>query len=224
MPAKLSNFASSALRRSGSRRDEQPRSGIRPGAPCRALVEQWLMERSEGVYRRICVGQGTLLPWGIAQIEASYQQFLALFSGMSVEKMIEPGAVGKWSLKDLLAHIAVHEERMLEWLRARLRGEQPAAPQPYALPAPLIDEINEQIYQEHAATPLAEVLERFSEVHRRVQDWLASASEADLFDPLRYRLDGGEPLWAAVAANTCDHYAEHGADLQAWLKRGMDQV
>jgi hypothetical protein len=35
----------------------------------------------------------------------------------------------------------------------------------------------------------------------------------------RVKLQGGEALWQAVAANTFEHYQEHGQDILAWLQK-----
>jgi hypothetical protein len=32
----------------------------------------------------------------------------------------------------------------------------------------------------------------------------------------RLQLQGGEPLWEAIAANTFWHYEEHGEDIRRW--------
>jgi hypothetical protein len=40
-----------------------------------------------------------------------------------------------------------------------------------------------------------------------------TSPEEDILDTRRFQLLGGEPLWAAIAANTFEHYEEHGKDL-----------
>jgi hypothetical protein len=119
----------------------------------------------------------------------------------------------------MLAHILVHEERMLRWVDERLGGRIPLAPQPYAMPEAELAELNRQIYEQNRDCPLEDVLAELDEFHALALDLVRGAAERDLTDPARFPLAGGEPLWEAVAANTYEHYEEHSRDLRAWLAK-----
>ena len=43
----------------------------------------------------------------------------AEFSGVSEERLCQPGAAGEWSVKDVIAHITWHEREMIGALQAR---------------------------------------------------------------------------------------------------------
>ncbi len=54
----------------------------------------------------------------------------AILVTLKPEQMVEPGVVGEWSVKDVLAHLVEWEQMALGWYRAGLRGETPDLPAP----------------------------------------------------------------------------------------------
>ena len=114
---------------------------------------------------------------------------------------------------DLLNHILVHQERMLTWLEESLSAGQPLDTQPYDMPEPELDALNERIKLEGRGRSARDLAERLDQVHQRVLSFVESASVEFLFDAQRWHLRGGEPLWMAVAANTYEHYDEHAREL-----------
>jgi hypothetical protein len=149
-------------------------------------------------------------------IQHGYSSFKELLAEFEAEQLCRPGAVGKWSIKDTLAHIIVHEQRMIQWMNERLCGKHPRLPQPYAMPDEELNELNEQIYQENLDRALEDVLGDLDQMHAQALALVGTCPEEDLLDSGRFRLLGGEPLWEAIAANTFSHYAEHGQDIRRW--------
>jgi hypothetical protein len=150
----------------------------------------------------------------LEELQNGYGLFKKLLAELDDQQMEQPGVVGKWSVKDTVAHIMVHEQRMIQWVTERLRGEYPAAFQPYDMPAEELDKLNEQIYQENLKRPLEDVLHSLDTTHAEAVRLVETSTEADLLDPDCFHLQGGEPLWEAVAANTFWHYEEHGRDIR----------
>lgn len=155
----------------------------------------------------------------LAAILAGREQFNALLAELSAAQLTQAGAIGAWSVKDTLAHIVVHEQRMLQWMAETLRGAAPAAFQPYDIPDLALAELNRQIYQENRERTWAEIFQDWQQTAEQIAAMIAAADEADLMSTRRFRLHGGEALWQAVAANTFEHYAEHGQDIRAWLEK-----
>jgi hypothetical protein len=85
----------------------------------------------------------------LESVQNGYDSFKELLAEFDGEQMIQPSAIGKWSVKDTVAHIVVHEQRMIQWLKKRLCGKHPIMFQPYAMPNDELDKLNEQIYQEN---------------------------------------------------------------------------
>jgi hypothetical protein len=150
----------------------------------------------------------------LESIQTEYRLFKKLLAGFDTEQLCQPGAVGKWSIKDTVAHIVVHERRMIQWMQARLCGEQLLLPQPYDMPEEELNRLNEEIYQENLHRPLEEVLHGLDKAHEEALRLVVTSPEEDLLDPARFQLQGGEPLWEAIAANTFSHYEEHGRDIK----------
>jgi hypothetical protein len=146
-------------------------------------------------------------------IENGYRLFKELLAQFSAEQMQQPGAVGKWSVKDTVAHILVHEQRMLQWMQERVCGKHLAMFQPYAMPDDELDQLNEEIYQENCGRHLDDILHDLEKTHAEALRPVETSHAEDILDPDRFHLQGGEPLWAAIAANTFEHYEEHGRDI-----------
>ena len=149
-------------------------------------------------------------------IKTGYVKFADFLAELSCEELAQPGVIGHWSVKDITAHISVHEQRMVQWTKERLQGNVPKSPQPYDMPADELDQLNEQIYQENRIRSLDDILCDFDKKHVETLKLLETLVEKDIFDVSGFRLLGGEPLWEAIAANTFWHYEEHSQDIRTW--------
>ena len=152
----------------------------------------------------------------LKSIRSGYEVFKELLAEFNREQLTRPGVIGEWSVKDIVAHIVVHEQRMIQWAGERLRGEMPRAPQPYDMPEDELAVVNERIYRENRDRSLQDVLHDLDQAHAEAMALVDAAAEEDLMDPHRFQLKGGEPLREAIAANTFQHYEEHSRDIRAW--------
>jgi hypothetical protein len=153
------------------------------------------------------------------QMQNGYANFITALSGLDEATLLIPGVVGVWSIKDILAHIAAHQQRMLRWLEQCAHGETPDLPAPYGMQDEPLAALNELLYLTYRDWSLAEVQRELELQAAACQRFVAQAAEDLLFDPQRASLPDGEPLQAAVAANTYEHYAEHLVDIHKWLNR-----
>ncbi|HMB24570.1 MAG TPA: ClbS/DfsB family four-helix bundle protein [Anaerolineales bacterium] len=156
-------------------------------------------------------------------IRSGYRLFKELLSEFDPEQLTQPGAVGKWSIKDTVAHIVVHEQRMIWWMKEKLSGKCPALPQPYAMPDDELNELNEQVYRENLDRTCDDVLHDLEATHMDALQLVETSVEEDLFNPDRFQLLTGEPLWEAIAANTFSHYEEHRQDVHKWQATGLNR-
>jgi hypothetical protein len=144
----------------------------------------------------------------IDALEAERARLEALIDGLDEAQMTTPGAQADGSLKDLLAHIAVWDERGLGWIKAAAQGYMPDMPAAgYTWDD--MDVLNRQTFLENKDRPLAEVLSRFRGAYRQLleQARLLSERETDL------------PLVAELIAWRCGHYRTHGQQIRAWLEQ-----
>jgi hypothetical protein len=152
----------------------------------------------------------------LAAIHAGHDTFKSLLAEFTEEQLLQPGVVGEWSIKDILAHIVVHEERMIQWVTEMLLGHPPETSQPYGMPEDELTIVNQIIYQENRDRCLSNVLSALEDAHVHSLAMVAGAREGDLTGGGCFKLKDGEPVWEAIAANTFWHYEEHGRDISKW--------
>lgn len=149
-------------------------------------------------------------------IQQQRQALESLVQTLSEEQMVRKQLDNNRSVKDILAHIAAWERRMMQWIDESYRGEVPQRPAPGMLWDNL-DGLNEQIYLQNKDRPLAEVMAEFDSSYRQALKAVVCMTEPDLFDGARFSWRNGDPMWNMVAANTWDHYREHREEIEKWL-------
>ncbi|MGH2481986.1 MAG: DinB family protein [Ktedonobacteraceae bacterium] len=137
----------------------------------------------------------------------------ALLSEVGEPRMLEPGATGEWSVKDVIAHIIEGEREMIRICETHALVESELWNMTMT-----DDERNPIIvswYRDH--TPQA-VLAEEQQVYARLLTLLQTLSDEDLNDPQRFR---DMPLdrvpWKVIAGDSFDHYRSHMPDIRAWL-------
>jgi uncharacterized protein (TIGR03083 family) len=139
-------------------------------------------------------------------IQKGRTDFEAALVKLSPEQMTAPGAMGEWSVKDILGHISMWESRLVTILYAIERDATP--PQAIHTQAE-VDQANAESFAEQRDRPLDRVLADFHGVHIQLLKRLEAVKERDLNDPKRFKWMEGEPLEKLVAGDTFVHYAEH---------------
>lgn len=134
----------------------------------------------------------------IEKIESERRLLEISIEGLSEAELIQPGAMGDWSVKDIMAHLSAWESR----LEQRVRGE-PEAGAELGTPA-----YNEHIYRENQDQPLAEVQAEFQQSHERVLALAQGLSPAEV-----------RQWWQAFAFNTHGHYRWAKTQVRRWVKR-----
>jgi hypothetical protein len=153
----------------------------------------------------------------LKEIQIERQRLEKTLERISAQQMLTPGVVDDWTVKDLLAHITVWEQRMVHWLEQTSRDEVPEMLPP-GMTWDDLDQWNEETYQKHRHLPLEEVLTDFELSYTKALSAVHEVAEEDLVAPERYPWREGRPLWVMVAANMSWHYKEHEEAITAWLK------
>jgi hypothetical protein len=154
----------------------------------------------------------------LALIRSERKSLDAELADLDGDQMTKPGVEGRWSIKDLMAHITAWEQRMIEWLKQALRGEVPKQ-LPTSITWEDLDRLNAETFRENRDRPLDEVLAESDRSYRQVLRTVEMMPEKALIQPDYYVWRGGKPLWEIVAANTFWHYQEHREAIRAWLHR-----
>ncbi len=151
----------------------------------------------------------------LANIERDWETLQAAIDGLSDAQMTEMPVVGEWTVKDLLAHLAVCESILVTDLYKIERGFVPDL----GLTAAQVDQLNAQYYRDQKDRPLERVLEDLHDVHLALLNRLENLPDAALSDPRRFQWMKGQPLSAFVAEDSFEHYREHTAELRAWREQ-----
>lgn len=149
---------------------------------------------------------GTAVRAALDQIDRSWHRLNAELDIIPQERMTESGAIGVWSVKDLLGHIAFWDQEAVVVGPLLVAGEA----DPYDGPATVIDTVNAREAAARADRALDQQWAEFREAHAALLAYLHSqtANERDAIS-----------LFAGLRDYTQDHYDEHTADLRAWRDR-----
>lgn len=148
----------------------------------------------------------------IAKVEEAQSKWQSLLSEVGEARMEEPGVAGDWSVKDIIAHIAAWEGRVL----ARMESE--ATGTPLEMTSWEMDKMNEEFYSRARDRSLKDVLADSRTSHERFMAFIQSLSEEDLFEGGRFKWTQGNPFYHWVEGNTYEHYDEHAASIREWLR------
>jgi hypothetical protein len=148
----------------------------------------------------------------LSQMEKNWKDFYAYLQSLSEEQLTQRTDAAGWTVKDHIIHLAVWEDggiALLEGSPQRERMEIDEA----IWRRWNFDEINAVIQQRHQQMPLADVLQTFQDVHRRLTAKVETLSESDLQRLVRPDKPDSITLCDVVVINSYAHYAEH----QPWI-------
>lgn len=140
-----------------------------------------------------------------------------------IRRMTLKGVVGKWSVKDILAHILAYEQYMADRMEEILQGETylPCKTQT-ALDA-FLDEFG---YPDFGSpllddeAPNAWVIERYRNVSLEdvvTQENQAFSSIVSSLEKMTEEIINKHNLYERVANNTYKHYRAHIRDIRRWM-------
>ncbi|MBU2535039.1 MAG: DinB family protein [Chloroflexota bacterium] len=134
------------------------------------------------------------------RLKREWQALLNTWKGLPEDVLLLPGAVGHWSTRDVMAHIATWEEEALKALPLILEGK----PLPRYMG---IDAFNAREQARKRHLPLKRVKEELLATHKKLVQFLENVPESAFASPRftkRLRLDA------------IGHYREHAAQIAAW--------
>jgi hypothetical protein len=129
-------------------------------------------------------------------------------AGLSDARLTEPGVMGDWSVKDILAHVTTWEEEALKYLPLILQGGRPPR---YSVNYGGIDAFNAQLREQKRGLSLTDVLRQLDETHRRLIEYVQSAPEEQITQETRFR--------RRLRFDTYRHYREHASAIWEWRER-----
>jgi hypothetical protein len=139
-------------------------------------------------------------------------------------RMTLKGVSGKWSIKDILAHILAYEQYIADRMNEIVHGEQYTPCKTQTALDAFLDEFGypdfgSPILDDDA--PNAWVVEKYQNVSLEdvvSQELQAFSSVISALENLSDELINQHNLFERVANNTYRHYYEHIRDIKNWLK------
>ncbi len=153
----------------------------------------------------------------INTLKQSRAEWEALLAQVDEEQMLQPGAAGKWSVKDVIVHVAWGEREMVPIMHTRvLVGSE--------LWELSDDERNEIEYQQNRDRPLQEILQEEQQAYADLFEAAQALSDEDLNDPHRFKQMPEEWVpWQIFAGNSFKHYQDHIPSIREWLAQRQER-
>jgi len=159
----------------------------------------------------------------LAAIERERADWETLLAEVGEARMLEPGAMGEWTFKDLVAHLTGWRARSLQRLEAVAKGQaEPPPPWP-ADRASDDDKINDWLYEVNRDRLLGEVIGESRESYARLAEIIQLLPDEVLSDPDRFPSLEGQALGSAIVSG--DYFGhlheEHEPAIRRWLAESV---
>ena len=136
------------------------------------------------------------------RIERRWQAFSDSMSGLAESKMLEPGVMGPWSVKDLIGHVTTWEEATLKMLPLIVdKAPMPAYDE-------TIDVFNARESARKSGLSLNMLHDQLRDTHRRLLDYIDGVDDSHFATET--------PFLKRLQEDTYDHYREHTDQIAAW--------
>lgn len=139
----------------------------------------------------------------LERLRTSWRGLTEALSGISEERLAEASAVGAWSVKDVMGHVAFWDEQALLAAERHLAGQAPVRVADW-------EGMNERQAAARAERSAAEQRAAMERAHELVVALLESRPP---LDPAAVGLCG------CLEEDTYQHYDEHARDVRAWRER-----
>lgn len=152
----------------------------------------------------------------LALLKSRRNEFDAAVDAIPRSSMLEPGAAGHWSVKDIIAHLAHYEGWMADRLQEQLEGKSYT---PTQLDMMHWEPRNTIIYEQNKSRTLDDVLKSSKDTFERLVAAVEAHDEAFLFEPKTFEGAPGPVIPAEmIRSEVYDHYPQHIPSLTAWAE------
>jgi hypothetical protein len=146
----------------------------------------------------------------LRRLEAAWSAFEESYAGLSDAQLLIPGVTGRWSVRDIIAHVTWWEEEALKHLPRIREGGRPPR---YSVAYGGIDAFNALMTEKRRDLSLADVLRQHDEVHERLIEYVRGAPEELFARETRFR--------RRLRLDTYDHYPKHAKAIREWRERSF---
>ena len=153
------------------------------------------------------------------QLDRSRERLLVAVEPLSDEALLQPGAVGRFSVADLLVHLTVWESELVTGLMRLSQGAKPGSLLA-ALARP--DAHSQQWYEAHQGRDLDRIFDDLQAVRVQLEGWLEEFSDRDLTDPRRYHWFKGNSLAQVIEETTFGKETAYLPAVEAFAQRRVE--
>jgi hypothetical protein len=143
----------------------------------------------------------------LRRVEMAWAALKESYAGLPDSRLTEPGVVGDWSVKDILAHVTTWEEEALQHLPVIIAGGRP----PRYVTFGGIDAFNAHMAEQKREIALSDIRRRLDETHSRLLDFIRSAPAGQFTRNSRAR--------RRLRLDTYGHYPKHAEAIRDWRQR-----
>jgi len=154
----------------------------------------------------------------IEDIENEHHTLLKLLRGVDDRDFLIGNVCGKWSLKDILAHLHEWHKLALGWYKTGLRNEIPEMPK-HGYRWNQIRELNEEFYLKNKDELLARIRSRFSKSHKEIMNLIKMLPEEKILKPGFFPWTTKYPLTTYLHPNASGHYRWAQKHIKRWLRK-----
>jgi DinB superfamily len=152
------------------------------------------------------------------ELRATRNEWEKLLAQTDEGPMTQPGTIGDWSAKDVIAHCNSYAQIHVNQLQAHLRGEQPPLDgTAYASDYLSVDERNRLDFLKNQHCHWDDVSAESRRVFQQLIESVKAQSEEFLIQPQTF---AGLPepvlIWKQLE-HVCDHYRGHLQSIRSWL-------
>jgi hypothetical protein len=141
----------------------------------------------------------------LQKLDNAWAEIKQSYAGLSDAQLTEPGVVGVWSVKDILAHVTWWEEEALKHLPLIINEGRPPR---YSTQYGGIDAFNALMMEQKRDLSLADVLQQQDEIHRQLIAYIQSVPEEQFTRETRFR--------HRLRLDTYSHYPQHAKAIREW--------
>lgn len=158
----------------------------------------------------------------LAALREEFEQWLDLLGSLSEEQWSTHMSAGQWSIKDVLAHLYVWQQRTLARSEAARLDLLPELPEWEVLGDPdaegMADQVNAWIYSIYHNQSWSWIYQLWRDNFQKGLESASAIHERDLLDGGRYAWLNGTSM-AMVLVASYDHHQEHLEKITAWLDK-----
>lgn len=143
----------------------------------------------------------------LARLDATWAAFRESYAGLPDAILLEPGVMGHWSVKDILAHVTTWEAEALKHLPLIIAGGTPPR---YATVGGL-DAFNARLSEQKRGLSLAEIQGQLDDTHRRLVEFIQTVPDDFLRGDSRAR--------RRLRLDTYSHYPLHAETIRTWREQ-----